>query len=108
MDCHIHSSFTVRGSRLLPCRENHFDFHLGRINFQIIKGTVYCLNQTPSAGAAVQITQFDMVNHTSTVLGYTITDEAGRYVFSLEARPDMKYEISVFAPLIAEGKGGIC
>ena len=107
MYCHKSSSFTIRGSRLLPCSENHFDFHLGRINFQIIKGTVYCLDQTPSAGAAVQITQINMVNCTSAVLGYAITDEAGHYVFSLEARPDMKYEISVFAPLITEKKGDI-
>jgi hypothetical protein len=107
MDCHKNTSFTIRGSRLLPCRENHFNFHLGRINFQIIKGIVYCLNQTPSAGAVVLITQVDMVNHTSTVLGYSITDEAGRYVFSLEAQPDMKYEISVFAPLVTFKKGDI-
>jgi hypothetical protein len=107
MDYNKKTSFTIRGSRLLPCRENHFNFHLGRINFQIIKGTVYCLNQTPSAGTAVQITQVDMVNHTSTILGYAITDEAGHYVFSLEAQPDMKYEISVFAPLVTYKKEDI-
>ena len=107
MDFNKKASFTIRGSRLLPCRENHFNFHLGQMNYQIIKGTVYCLNQRPCGRAVVQITQVDMVNHTATLLGYTITDEAGRYVFSLEAQPDMKYELSVFAPLITNKKEDI-
>lgn len=104
MNCNKKASFTIRGSKLLPCSKKHFNFHLGRMNYQIIKGTVYRPDHTPCSGAVVQITQVDMVTHEATPLGYIITDKAGRYVFSLKAQPDMKYELSVFAPLITGKK----
>lgn len=107
MNCNKKASFTIRGSSLQPCSKNHFNFHLGRMNFQIIKGTVYRLDHTPCSGAAVQITQVDMATYAATPLGYAITDEAGRYVISLKAQPDMKYELSVFAPLITYKKEDI-
>lgn len=102
MNCNKNASFTIEGSSLLPCSKKHFNFHLSRMNFQIIKGTVYRVDHTPCCGAVVQITQVDMATHAATPLGYAITDKAGRYVFSLQAQPDMKYELSVFAPLITD------
>ncbi|WP_097003862.1 carboxypeptidase regulatory-like domain-containing protein [Lacrimispora amygdalina] len=107
MNCQKKASFTIKGSRLLPCRENHFNFHLNQVHFQIIQGTVYCLNQTPCAGAAIQVTQVDMVNHSTSLLGYTITDESGHYVLSLEAHPDKRYELTVFTPLITDSRGDL-
>lgn len=104
MNCNKKASFTISGSKLLPCSKKHFNFHLGPMNYQIIKGTVYRPDHTPCSGAAVQITQVDMATHETTTLGYVITDKAGRYVFSLKALPDMKYELSVFAPLITGKK----
>ncbi len=100
MNCNKKASFTIRGSKLLPCSKKHINFHLGPMNYQIIKGTVYRPDHTPCSKAVVQITQVDMVTHEITPLGYVITDKAGRYVFSLKALPDMKYELSIFAPLI--------
>nr|WP_314459069.1 hypothetical protein [uncultured Clostridium sp.] len=104
MNCNKKASFTIKGSSLLPCSKKHVNFHLSRMNFQIIKGTVYHPDHTPCSEAVVQITQVDMATHAATPLGYAMTDKAGRYVISLEAQRDMKYELSVFAPLITDKK----
>lgn len=107
MDHSIKASFIIKGSKLLPCRENHFNFHLDKSRFQIIKGTVYRFNDTHCAHAVVEVTQIDGKNHTRKLLGYTITDENGRYLLSLEAIPGFKYELSVYAPLITTKKEGL-
>jgi hypothetical protein len=94
------NTFFISGSKLMPCRENHYNFHLCKRHYQIIKGTVYSQNQTPCAGATVQLTQINEKSYEKVRLGYAVTDESGHYLFSLEAKPQMKYELSVFAPLI--------
>lgn len=107
MDHSIKASFIIKGSKLLPCRENHYNFHLDQSKFQIIKGTVYCSQDTPCADAVVEVIQIDGNKHTRKLLGYAITDENGRYLISLEAIPGMTYELSVYAPLITNKKEGL-
>ncbi|GLB24083.1 hypothetical protein LXJ15735_03240 [Lacrimispora xylanolytica] len=104
MDGPRRNTFMIRGSKLLPWRENHYNFHLSRDHHQIIKGTVYSEEGTPCAGASIMLTQIDEANQERLVLGYAVTDEAGQYLFSLEAKPQMKYELTVYAPLITNQK----
>lgn len=94
------NSFLISGSKLLPWRENHYNFKLCKKHHQIIKGTIYNQNQTPCAGATVIVTQIDEEKQERMLLGFAVTDEAGYYLFSLEAIPKMKYELTVFAPII--------
>lgn len=107
MDSSKRNTFFIRGSNLLPCRENHYSFRLSRHHYQLIKGTVYSQDQTPCAGAAVQLTQIDEIHEERLVIGYAVTDETGHYLFSLRAEPQMKYELSVYAPLITSKKEGL-
>lgn len=101
MNCFKKSSFVINGARLQTCRENHFNFRLKSQKFQIIRGTVYNQNQEPCPGAAVQVVKINCRDHSRTLLGYALTDENGRYLFSVEAKPYMKYELAVFAPLLS-------
>jgi uncharacterized protein YegP (UPF0339 family) len=94
------NSFLISGSKLLPWRENHYNFKLCRKNHQIIKGTIYNQDQTPCAGATVLVTQIDNEKQERMLLGFVVTDKAGHYLFSLEANPKMKYELTVYAPII--------
>ncbi|MEY8355922.1 hypothetical protein AALB39_21555 [Lachnospiraceae bacterium 54-53] len=108
MNCLKKSFFLINGAKLQSCRENHFNFYLKRRSYQIIRGTVYNKNREPCAGAAVQVTQINCGDQSRSMLGYTLTDENGNYLFSLEAKPHMKYELAVFAPLLRSEKEGSC
>lgn len=99
MNCSKKASFMVNGARLHSCRENHFDIQLQKRNFQIINGTVYNQKQEPCQGAAVQVVQINCEEETKTILGYVLTDENGHYLFPIEAKPWMKYELTIYAPL---------
>ncbi|MDR7811344.1 carboxypeptidase-like regulatory domain-containing protein [Lacrimispora sp.] len=100
MNCFKKSSLRINGAKLQSQPEYHFDIHLENQKFQIINGTVYSENQKPCAGAAVRITQIDCRDNTSSLLGYTLTDENGYYLFSMKAKTNMKYELAVYAPLL--------
>ncbi len=100
MNCFKKASFMISGAKLHSCRENHFNIQLERQNFQIINGTVYNQNQEPCPGAAVQVIQINCKDHTRNLLGYVLTDENGHYLFPIEAKPYMKYELAVYAPLL--------
>lgn len=101
MDVSRNNSFIISSSKLLPWRENHYNFQLSRKHHHIIKGTIYTQNQTPCAGATVLVTQIDDEKQERISLGFAVTDEAGCYLFSLETNPKMKYELTVFAPIIS-------
>ncbi|SET86508.1 carboxypeptidase-like regulatory domain-containing protein [Lacrimispora sphenoides] len=100
MNCFKKSSLKINGAKLQSHPEYHFDIHLEKQKFQVINGTVYSENQKPCAGAAVRITQIDCRDNTSSLLGYTLTDENGYYLFSMKAKTNMKYELAVYAPLL--------
>lgn len=99
MNCSKKASFIINGNNLLYCNENHINITLKRQNFQIINGTVYNQKQEPCIGAAVQVVQISCYDHTRKLLGYTLTDESGHYLFSIDAKPCMKYELTIYAPL---------
>ncbi|OYO76233.1 hypothetical protein C8E03_10255 [Lachnotalea glycerini] len=98
MNCLKSASFTIEGAKL-KCRNNHFNIQLDRQKFQIIKGTVFNQKQHPCKGAAIQVFQINCKNNDRSLLGYVLTDEAGEYLFAIEAKPFMKYEIIIYAPL---------
>lgn len=104
MNCFKKSSFIINGAKLQSRPEYHFRIQLDKQNFQIINGTVYGQDQNPCACAAVRITQISCRDNTRRLLGYTVTDENGYYLFSIKAKADRKYELSVYAPLITYGK----
>jgi len=89
----------IKGSELSP--NIYYDLHiiLNNKKHQIIRGTVYNQKKKPSAGAIIQVTQISNRNDSRSILGYSYTDEDGKYVFAIEALPYMKYEIAVYAPL---------
>ena len=93
------ASFIINGAKLQSCTNNHFNFKLEKQNFQIIKGTVYNQKQEPCIGATVQVIQISCKDNARCLLGYVQTDEKGEYLFSLEAKPCMKYELTIYAPL---------
>ncbi|MFT4005821.1 MAG: hypothetical protein QM683_09360 [Lacrimispora sp.] len=99
MNCFKKSSFVISGARLQSSKDNHFNIRLKGRCFQIIRGTVYNQNQEPCAGAAVQVIEINGEDHSRIPLGYAFTDENGYYLFSIEAKPSMKYELAVYAPL---------
>lgn len=94
------ASFVIKGSKLNFCKENHFPIQLDRQKFQIVKGTVYNQNQEPCEGAVVQVIQINCKDKTKNLLGYVLTGENGEYLFAIEAKPCMKYELTIFAPLV--------
>lgn len=104
MNCFKKSSLRISGAKLQSRPEYHFRIQLGKPNFQVINGTIYCQNQKPCAGAVVRITQIDCRDNTRCLLGYTMTDKNGYYLFSIKARADRKYELAVYAPLLSRGK----
>ncbi|WP_271810104.1 hypothetical protein [Clostridium beijerinckii] len=65
----------------------------------IIKGFAYNAKMQPISGAAVEVIEVDYKENIRKVLGYTYTDNEGEYVLSIEALPEMFYEIVVYSPL---------
>ena len=100
MNCFKKSSLRINGAKLQSYPEYHFHIQLEKQNYQIINGTVYVQDHKPCAGAVVQITQIDCRDNTRSLLGYTLTDENGYYLFSIKAKTYMKYELAVYAPLL--------
>ncbi|MFA9376168.1 MAG: hypothetical protein ACERKZ_05365 [Lachnotalea sp.] len=100
MICSKNASFIVRGANLEYCRENHINIKLAPNKFQIIKGIVYNQRLEPCEGAVVQVIQINGKTKSKIILGYVTTNEEGEYLFSIEANPSMKYELTIFAPLI--------
>lgn len=108
MDYVNKNSFCVNGNRLNPLKENHFNFHLSRRDFQIIKGTVYSPAKIPCSHTVLQVSEIDCDTQKKRLLGYTLTDEAGNYLISMEAKPYKNYEITIFTPLISNKKEAAC
>lgn len=102
------NSFCVNGNRLSPLKENHFTFHLSRRDFQIIKGTVYNHNNKPSSHTVLKVSEIDCETTEKRLLGYTLTDETGYYMISMEAKPYKNYEITIFSPLLLNQKEAAC
>ncbi|HCD42705.1 MAG TPA: hypothetical protein DEQ64_03000 [Lachnoclostridium sp.] len=100
MNCFRKSSLKINGAKLQSRPEYHFDIQLEKSIYQIINGTVYSQDQKPCASAVVQITQIDCRDNTRSLLGYTLSDENGYYLFSIKAKACMKYELAVYAPLL--------
>lgn len=94
------ASFIVEGAKLHYNRNNHINIKLDSQKFQIIKGTVYNQKKKPCEGAVVQIIQMSCRDKSKYLLGYVFTDENGRYLFALEAKPCMIYELAIYSPLI--------
>ncbi|MBA4687450.1 hypothetical protein [Candidatus Galacturonibacter soehngenii] len=67
--------------------------------FQIVKGTVYQSNNVPCIGAVVQVIQRNLKDNRIETIGYVITGEDGGYLFSINAKPYMLYELIVYEPL---------
>lgn len=65
----------------------------------IIKGVAYNVRKQPIAGAAVEVIEVDYKENIRKILGYSYTDNEGEYVLSIEALPEMFYEIVVYSPL---------
>jgi len=100
MNCSKKSSFIIEGARLERCKDNHFNIKLDSQKLQIIKGTIYNQKKEPCEGTVVQIVQISWSDKSKYLLGYVFTDENGEYLFALEAKPSMLYELSIYAPLI--------
>ncbi len=107
MNCFKKSSLRINGARLQSRPEYHFHIQLEKQNFQIIKGTIYGQDQKPCRGAVIRIAQIDCQDGTRQLLGYTVADENGYYLFSIKAKSDKKYELAVYAPLLFMGKEGL-
>ncbi len=104
MSCFKKSSLRISGARLQSRPEYHFRIQLDKQSYQIIKGTIYGQNQEPCGGAVIRITQIDCRDFYRQLLGYTVADENGYYLFSIKAKADKKYELTVYAPLLFYGK----
>jgi len=65
----------------------------------IIRGTVYNSKKQPSIGAVIEIVQIDFKRNTREILGYSYTNNKGKYLISIEVLPDMFYEIAIYSPL---------
>lgn len=100
MNCSKKESFIIKGTELQRCKKNNFNIKLSPKKSQIIKGTVYNQRQEPCEGAVVLVLQISCKNKTKKLLGYVLTGEEGEYLFAIEAKPDMKYELTIYAPLI--------
>ncbi len=100
MNCSKRESFIVKGTDLACCKKNNLTIKLGPKKSQIIKGTVYNQRQEPCEGAVVLVLQINCKNKVRKLLGYVITGEEGEYLFAIEAKPYMKYELTIYAPLI--------
>jgi hypothetical protein len=99
MNCSPKASFVIEGAKLRFCKDNHFNIKLKSQCFQIIKGTVYNQKQEPCEGAVVQVIQINCKDKTRCLLGYVLTGENGGYLFALNAKPHLKYELTIYAPL---------
>ncbi|SEW23270.1 hypothetical protein [[Clostridium] fimetarium] len=94
------SSFIIEGARLQHSKNNHFNIKLDNLKFQIIKGTIYNQKKERCEGAVVQVVQISCRDKSKCLLGYVFTDENGEYIFALEAKSCMIYELAIYAPLI--------
>ena len=93
------ASFVIKGNKLKSNKDNHFNIQLYRQKSQIIKGTVYNYKNEPCEGAVVQVIQINQNDRARNQLGYALTDENGEYLFAIEAKTCMKYELTIYAPL---------
>ena len=93
------ASFIIEGARLQYSRNNHFNIKLESQKFQIIKGTVYNQEKERCEAAVVEVVQISCKDKAKCLLGYVFTDKEGEYLFALEAKPCMIYELAIYAPL---------
>lgn len=93
------TSIMIKGAKTREDVHYNFNILLNNKKVQIIKGTVFNQKQEPSKGAAIQVTQISNINNRRSILGYSYTDENGKYLFTIRALPRMRYEIAVYAPL---------
>lgn len=70
-----------------------------KLNKRIIRGTVYNICGVPIANAAVEISEFDYSYRFRKIVGYTFTDNLGRYVICIEISSFSFYEIDIYSPL---------
>lgn len=68
-------------------------------NRSIIKGVVYNQCGKLAVDSAVEFREINACTNESVVLGYCITNERGEYVFVVEPKIDMLYEVLVYSPL---------
>jgi hypothetical protein len=90
----------VEGAKLKLFKDNHLCIQVNRQRFQIVKGIIYNQNQKPCVGAVVQVVQINCNDKSRSLLGYVLADEYGEYLFAIEAKSCMKYELSIYAPLM--------
>jgi hypothetical protein len=93
-------SILLKGRQLKVHTHYQLEVVLNCRCLQIIKGIVYDQKQQPSVGAALKLTEISNKNHAKSILGYCFTDAKGEYLFAIEALPWMRYEITVYAPLL--------
>ena len=91
-------SICINTDELNPETQYNLDIIL-ELNKRIIKGTVYNQNKRPSIGAAIEVVQIDYKTNTKQTIGYSYTDNKGQYLFCIENKTHVFYELFIYSPL---------
>lgn len=92
-------SIILHGSNLKCSNMHKINIILRKENRTIIRGFVYDENNEPVMGAAVEVKESNCFTGKFTVLGYCFTNYKGEYVFCVQPKVGMHYEISIYSPL---------
>jgi hypothetical protein len=86
----------IRGISLKPGK-NILNLTLNAEKSTLIKGTVYAGKDVPSVGASIKVVEINPLNKKRKILGYTYTDDKGKYQIKVIPISYMLYEFTVYS-----------
>jgi len=89
----------IRGRSLKPGEKNILNLTLNTEKSTLIKGTVYTVKDVPSVGASIKVVEINPFNKKRKILGYTYTDDKGKYQIKVIPISYMLYEFIVYSAL---------
>lgn len=90
------STIIISGSYLKPGGIYCVSRRLRPFTEVLIKGTVFNPDNSPSAGACVEVIE---LNFTKITLGYVFTNKNGNFGFTVNYRPNVDYMLKFYSPL---------
>lgn len=91
-------SICINTDKLNPEIQYNLDIIL-KLNKRIIEGTVYNQNKLPSVAAVIEVVQINCETNIRKTMGYSYTDNKGQYLFCIENKPHVFYELFIYSPL---------
>lgn len=100
MKCKKSNSIFLCGVKMCSKKSCCLDIIVKRETRSIIKGTIYSKKGTLVDGATIEVREINPNTKRYIILGYSVTNDRGEYIFAIEPILGMIYEFIIYSPLI--------